>query len=333
MSRRRPRLTSGNIAAPPPSSSLSLRPRHSSRTARPGPRSATARQAARGRRPADLAGGVLALINAHRGTVGAPALVTSTSLTAAAVWKARHMAMYRVHGARRPGAAGRALHARSNRRLRLRGRRLGREHRLRLPDAAGGGRRLARFAGASRQHRAARLSSRRASEPRSRRTAPSTGRRHSGPDGRLTAAAPASHDHDHDDDHDDSRAASSAPSARRAAAAPCQADAVSCAPRPSREVTRPPLATPRPPLHPALPCCRDERDDARAGHVQRAGPTPHRPCAGRGSPPRLRAVHLRRPTAHSWPPRLGHRSGQVGVGCRAPVVLAPRALLSRASGS
>ncbi|MGZ8693810.1 MAG: CAP domain-containing protein [Gaiellaceae bacterium] len=42
----------------------------------------------------DLAGGVLALINAHRATVGAPALVTSTSLTAAAVWKARHMAMY-----------------------------------------------------------------------------------------------------------------------------------------------------------------------------------------------------------------------------------------------
>ena len=43
---------------------------------------------------ADLADGVFTLVNAHRATVNAPALVVSPSLTAAAVWKARHMAMY-----------------------------------------------------------------------------------------------------------------------------------------------------------------------------------------------------------------------------------------------
>ena len=42
----------------------------------------------------DLAGAVLSLVNAHRASVGAPALVTTPTLTAAATWKARHMAMY-----------------------------------------------------------------------------------------------------------------------------------------------------------------------------------------------------------------------------------------------
>jgi uncharacterized protein YkwD len=42
----------------------------------------------------DLAGAVLAAVNAHRATVGAPALVVSPTLDAAAVWKARHMAKY-----------------------------------------------------------------------------------------------------------------------------------------------------------------------------------------------------------------------------------------------
>ncbi len=43
---------------------------------------------------ADLAGAVLSLVNAHRQAVGAPALVTTPTLSAAATWKARHMAMY-----------------------------------------------------------------------------------------------------------------------------------------------------------------------------------------------------------------------------------------------
>src|SRR4051794_15348570 len=43
---------------------------------------------------ADLADGVLTAVNAYRVTVGAPALVTSPTLAAAATWKARHMAKY-----------------------------------------------------------------------------------------------------------------------------------------------------------------------------------------------------------------------------------------------
>src|SRR5512140_3493101 len=43
---------------------------------------------------ADLQNAVLAAVNAHRATVGAPALVVSPTLSAAAVWKARHMAEY-----------------------------------------------------------------------------------------------------------------------------------------------------------------------------------------------------------------------------------------------
>ena len=43
---------------------------------------------------ADLADGVLVAVNQYRATVGAPALATSPTLTAAAVWKARHMAKY-----------------------------------------------------------------------------------------------------------------------------------------------------------------------------------------------------------------------------------------------
>ena len=43
----------------------------------------------------DLAAGVLALVNAQRAAVGAPALTPTATLTAAATWKARHMAMYR----------------------------------------------------------------------------------------------------------------------------------------------------------------------------------------------------------------------------------------------
>jgi uncharacterized protein YkwD len=42
----------------------------------------------------DLANAVLSLVNAHRASVGAPALAPSDTLTAAAVWKARHMAKY-----------------------------------------------------------------------------------------------------------------------------------------------------------------------------------------------------------------------------------------------
>ena len=42
----------------------------------------------------DLADSVLAAVNAHRATVGAQALAVSPTLSAAAVWKARHMAMY-----------------------------------------------------------------------------------------------------------------------------------------------------------------------------------------------------------------------------------------------
>ena len=42
----------------------------------------------------DLANAVLAAVNAHRATVGAPALAVSSTLSVAAVWKARHMAMY-----------------------------------------------------------------------------------------------------------------------------------------------------------------------------------------------------------------------------------------------
>jgi uncharacterized protein YkwD len=44
---------------------------------------------------ADLAGGVLAAINAYRATIGRRPLTVSPSLAAAAVWKARHMAQYR----------------------------------------------------------------------------------------------------------------------------------------------------------------------------------------------------------------------------------------------
>jgi uncharacterized protein YkwD len=43
---------------------------------------------------ADLAAAVLVAVNEQRATVSAPALVTSQTLTAAAVWKARHMAKY-----------------------------------------------------------------------------------------------------------------------------------------------------------------------------------------------------------------------------------------------
>jgi uncharacterized protein YkwD len=43
---------------------------------------------------ADLASAVLVAVNQHRAMVAAPALVTSPTLTAAAVWKARHMARY-----------------------------------------------------------------------------------------------------------------------------------------------------------------------------------------------------------------------------------------------
>src|SRR3954449_10505194 len=43
---------------------------------------------------ADLSTAVLALVNQHRATVGAPALMTSPTLAAAAAWKARHMAKY-----------------------------------------------------------------------------------------------------------------------------------------------------------------------------------------------------------------------------------------------
>jgi uncharacterized protein YkwD len=42
----------------------------------------------------DYAARVLELVNAHRATVGAPALKTSPTLTAAAAWKALHMAEY-----------------------------------------------------------------------------------------------------------------------------------------------------------------------------------------------------------------------------------------------
>ena len=42
----------------------------------------------------DLPAAVLTLVNAQRAAVGAPALVASPTLTAAATWKARHMAMY-----------------------------------------------------------------------------------------------------------------------------------------------------------------------------------------------------------------------------------------------
>jgi uncharacterized protein YkwD len=43
---------------------------------------------------ADLAAQALALVNAHRAELGAPALVASPTLSAAAEWKARHMAAY-----------------------------------------------------------------------------------------------------------------------------------------------------------------------------------------------------------------------------------------------
>lgn len=42
----------------------------------------------------DYAARVLELVNAHRASVGAPAMKTSPTLTAAAVWKALHMAAY-----------------------------------------------------------------------------------------------------------------------------------------------------------------------------------------------------------------------------------------------
>jgi uncharacterized protein YkwD len=43
---------------------------------------------------ADLLDATLALVNQHRASLGAPALVTSPTLAAAAAWKARHMAKY-----------------------------------------------------------------------------------------------------------------------------------------------------------------------------------------------------------------------------------------------
>ncbi|HEX5925884.1 MAG TPA: CAP domain-containing protein [Baekduia sp.] len=43
---------------------------------------------------ADLADQVMTLVNAHRATLGLTALVVSPTLTAAATWKARHMAAY-----------------------------------------------------------------------------------------------------------------------------------------------------------------------------------------------------------------------------------------------
>jgi uncharacterized protein YkwD len=43
---------------------------------------------------ADLAGEVVALVNAHRAALGLPALVVSPALDAAATWKARDMAAY-----------------------------------------------------------------------------------------------------------------------------------------------------------------------------------------------------------------------------------------------
>src|SRR3954468_83675 len=44
--------------------------------------------------PGELSDAVLSLVNAHRAAVGAPTLVTTPTLSAAATWKARHMAMY-----------------------------------------------------------------------------------------------------------------------------------------------------------------------------------------------------------------------------------------------
>ena len=153
---------------------------------------------------ADLAGGVLALINAHRATVGAPALVTSTSLTAAAVWKARHMAMYQymAHDDPAPPVARSTL------------------DRIAACGYTGGGwgeniaygypTPQAVVAGwlGSPGHRA-NIEQRGFLSTGIGAAVASNGAVYWAQtfgtiDGRLTAAAPASHDHDHDDDHDDS---------------------------------------------------------------------------------------------------------------------------------
>ena len=42
----------------------------------------------------DYASRVVDLVNAHRASIGVRALVVSPTLTASAVWKARHMARY-----------------------------------------------------------------------------------------------------------------------------------------------------------------------------------------------------------------------------------------------
>jgi uncharacterized protein YkwD len=51
----------------------------------------------------DLADQVVTLVNAHRATLGLSALVVSPTLTAAATWKARHMAAYRYMDHPDPG--------------------------------------------------------------------------------------------------------------------------------------------------------------------------------------------------------------------------------------
>jgi uncharacterized protein YkwD len=52
---------------------------------------------------ADLAAQVVTLVNAHRAKLGLTALVVSPTLTAAATWKARHMAAYRYMDHPDPG--------------------------------------------------------------------------------------------------------------------------------------------------------------------------------------------------------------------------------------
>ena len=237
----------------------------------------------------------------------------------------------------------RAHDRRPARRMRLHRRRLGREHRGRLPDRRRRHAGLARVAGPPREHRAARLPGH-----RDRRRGCAERRRLLGADVRdvdrrdasasasasasaasaaaPAASAPADHDHDHDhdddrdedhddyDDHDDD--------ARDAGSAACSASRRPAAPRRRRALPGPPRAARRPPLRPALPRLALGERCASRRHV----PGARRPRAGLRARGRLRPLRARRAARHAGPAHLGDGRAAGRRPHGPPLVLTARSL-------
>ena len=115
-----------------------------------------------------LASQVLTLVNQHRAAMGLGQLVISPTLSASAVWKARHMAAYNYMAHDDPAPPVARTAATASRRAATRSVRLGREHRLRLHDRPVGRRRLARLTRPQGEHREPLVTSRPVSAPRER---------------------------------------------------------------------------------------------------------------------------------------------------------------------